>query len=100
MVQEVEVKALSDVGSLRQVLQRVKQHGDQYILKENGEPEAVLLSMDDLELLKRAKADKQKAWDSLFATLRSVHARNAHFSAEEVEADVDAAIKEIRQGRA
>jgi predicted nucleic acid-binding protein len=28
-----------------------------------------------------------------------VHARNAHFSAAEVEADVDAAIREIRQGQ-
>lgn len=99
MIQELDVKALADVAALRDVLRRVKQHGEQYILKENGEAEAVLVPVREVEDLKRRQKLKKQAWDDLFANMREVHALNAGFSAEEVEADVDAAIQEVRQGR-
>ena len=99
MIQELDVKDLANVAALRDVLRRVKQNGEQYILKENDQAEAVLIPVRELEDLKRRRELKQRAWDDLFANMREVHALNAGFSAEEVEADVDAAILEIRRAR-
>ncbi|MCI0442327.1 type II toxin-antitoxin system Phd/YefM family antitoxin [bacterium] len=99
MVKELEVKELNDADYLRRVLNRIKSDGDQFILKENGQPEAALLSVDDWELLKKVKADKEKSWEELFENIKEVHALNAGFSAEEVEADVDEAIQELRRGQ-
>ncbi len=97
MMQELDVKTLVDVAALRDVLRRVKQNGEQYILKENGQAEAVLVPVRELEDLKRRQELRQRAWDDLFANIREVHAQNPGFSAAEVEADVDAAIQEVRQ---
>jgi hypothetical protein len=99
MIQELDIATLGDVAALRNLLHRIKQNGEQYILKENGNAEAVLLPIDDLEFLKRAKATKEQAWDDLFANLAEVHALNRGFSPEEVDADVDAAIRAVRQSR-
>jgi len=99
MVKELDVNVLTDADFGRQLLRRVRENGDQYILKENDQAEAALLSIDDLELLKRVKVDKEKARNALFKVMDAIHERNAQFSAEEVEADVDAAIREIRQGQ-
>lgn len=99
MIQELDVKNLADIAALRNVLRRVKQNGEQYILREDEQAEAVLVPLRDLEDLKRREEIKQRAWDDLFANMREVHALNAEFSAEEVEADVDAAIQELRQAR-
>lgn len=99
MIQELDVKNLADIAELRNVLRRVKQNGEQYILREDEQAEAVLVPLRDLEDLKRREEIKQRAWDDLLANMREVHALNAEFSAEEVEADVDAAIQELRQAR-
>lgn len=99
MIQELDVKNLADIAALRNVLRRVKQNGEQYILREDDRTEAVLVPLRDLEDLKRREEIKQRAWDDLFANMREVHALNAEFSAEEVEADVDAAIQELRLAR-
>jgi len=99
MIQELDVKALFDANILRQILSRVSKGSDQYILKENGQPEAALLSIHDLKLLEQVKERKERAWDDFFENLKEAHALNLDFTAEEVEADVDAAIREIRQGR-
>jgi len=47
-----------------------------------------------------AQQNKQKAWDRLFKNLKKVHAKNRQFTPEEVDADVDEAIKAIRQQQA
>ena len=95
MVKNVDLKDLTNT-KLRKILDAITSE-DQYILKDNGKPRAVLLSLDDLELLKRAKADKEKAWENIFKTIKEVHDLNPNISAEEVDADVDQATKEVRQ---
>ena len=98
MVKNIELKDLVDANRFRQVLEEIKKSDDQYILKDNGHPQAALLSLDDLELLKKAKLLKERTWDDLFKNVGQVHARNKQFSAEEVQADVAEAIKEVRRG--
>lgn len=99
MVKDIDVKALADTRRLRQLLERIKRRGDRYILKEDGQPKAALLSLEDLEFLEKAKADEEKRWDALFKGLRKVHSQNVHVSAEEVDADVDEVIQAVRQSR-
>lgn len=96
MTQELDIKDLADAAALRNVLLHLKKGRVQYVLKENDEPLAMLLSLDEVE---QRKKDKDKAWRDLFHVMDKVHAANDQFSAEEVEADVDAAIQEARQAR-
>jgi len=94
--QDLDVKDLANASRVRQVLSRVKKNGNRYIVTENGEPFALLLP---LEGSKPRKLDKEKAWQELFKLMDSVHARNAYVPVAEVEADVDAAIREVRRAR-
>lgn len=98
MIQELDIKDLVDTAALRNVLLHLKKGRVRYVLKENDEPLAMLLSLDEVEQRKKDK-DKDKAWRDLFQVMDKVHAANDQFSAEEVEADVDAAIQEARQAR-
>jgi hypothetical protein len=96
MVKIIDIGDLTDVKCLRQVLDDIRRNEHEYILEENGQPRAALLSLDDLELLQKARILKDRTWDDLFENLERVHARNMSFSADEVEADIDEAIKELR----
>ncbi len=92
----LEVKGLSKTSRVREALSRVKKNGSRYIVTENGEPVAMLLPLAGG---KPKKKDQEKAWQELFQLMESVQARNAHISVAEVEADVEAAIREIRSAR-
>lgn len=92
----LEVKGLAKTSRVRQALNRVKKDGSRYIITENGEPFAMLLP---LESSKPRKRDREKAWQELFQLMESVHARNVDIPLAEVEADVAAAIREVRRKR-
>jgi len=94
--QDLDVKDLTNARRVRQVLSGVKKNGNRYIVTENGEPFAMLFPLQDS---KPRKQDREKAWQELFKLMDSVHARNAHIPAAEVEADVDVAIREVRRTR-
>ncbi|GEM_PF-2620691 len=98
MIQEqnLDVKELTNASRVRQLLRRVKKNGNRYIVTENGEPFALLLP---LEGGKPRKQDREKVWQELFKLMDSVQARNTHIPVAEVEADVDAAIREVRRTR-
>jgi len=93
---DLDVTELANTIRIRQMLNRVKKNGNHYIVKDKGEPLAILLPLAEIDEWKR---DKEKAWQNLFKVMNSVHARNTRFSAAEVEADVDAAIRGVRRGR-
>ncbi len=97
MEKEIDLKDLTNADSIRQLIARLTNGKDQYIVKDNGQPQAALLSLDDFELLKQARQNKQKAWDRLFQNLEKVQARNPDVSEEQVHADVKEAIQAIRQ---
>lgn len=99
MIKDLDLKDLANAERLRRVLEHVKKGDDHYILKDNDEPQAALLSLDDLEFLKEAKNSRERAWENLFANLKAVHEKNKEFSAEETENDIDEAIKAVRQGQ-
>lgn len=99
MIKELDMNTLTDANLLRQVMDRVKKEGDHHVIKKNGEPEAALLPLEDLDLLRRVAVTKERAWDDFFENLKEVHALNAAFSHTEIEADVDAAIQEVRRAQ-
>ena len=97
MEKDIDLKDLTNSERIRQVLEDIKNGADRYIVKDDGQPQAVLLSLDDLALLKEAKANKKKAWDRLFKHLEQLYARNPGVSEEQVHADVEDAIRAVRQ---
>ena len=99
MVRNIELKDLSSLDDVFQLIKNLKPGEDQFVLNEDGEPKAALLSVQDLELLQNAKQNKKEALKELFSTLDAVHERNAHIPEEEVHADVAEAIAAVRQER-
>ena len=97
MAKNVDWKELTNAQRFREILDDVQNGTEHYILHDNGQARAAMIPLDDLEALENAKQDKEKAWEKLFADLKPVHERNKHFSAEEVDRDVDEAIREMRQ---
>ncbi len=97
VVKEFEIGKRIRSKEFRQVLENVKLDGDQIILKEDGLPQAAILSLDDLALLERAKSMKDKSWKQLRKVLHRVHQKNADFLPEEVDQDVDAAVLAVRR---
>ena len=100
MEKDVDVNDLQDAKRFSEVLENIDNGTDHYIIKDNGQAKAALLSLADLILLKHTKAAKQKAWDRLFKILDRNHARNPDVSENEVHALVAEAIQATRQQHA
>ena len=96
MIKDLTVNDVADVDRFRKILASINNSGDQFIVKEQGKPQAAILPLADLRLLQEVKINKEKAWKELFGNMHDVHALNVNFSAEEVDRDVDEAISAIR----
>lgn len=55
MIQELDIKDLVDTAALRNVLLHLKKGRVRYVLKENDEPLAMLLSLDKSSSEKKTK---------------------------------------------
>jgi len=78
------------------LLEGVRTQGEQYEIQEEGRTVAVLISLEDFQVLQQMQRLKEQAWTDLEALLEKVHARNAHIPPEQVARDVEAAIREVR----
>ncbi|KKU28736.1 MAG: hypothetical protein UX80_C0024G0006 [Candidatus Amesbacteria bacterium GW2011_GWA2_47_11b] len=67
------------------------------IVMRDSEPEAVLMDYEDYKsyVREKKKADTEK----VMRMLERIHKRNAHIPAEEVERDVEEALKYVRSHR-
>ncbi len=67
------------------------------VVMRDSEPEAVLMDYDDYKsyVREKKKADTEK----VMRMLEQIHKRNAHIPAEEVERDVEEALKYVRSHR-
>lgn len=86
-----ELTALKMRGSLGEVLEEVYYKGQEFIIKRGKKPMAVLVPLDEFESFKR----QRKADMGVFEKIR---AKAKGYSAEEIESDVEKALKEVRQG--
>jgi len=82
---------------VKRVLNEVGYGGVQYLVEKFGEPTAVIISVDDFQLLQAAK--RQQATDSLRGTLASIRARNRQLDAGELDALIEEARAEFYQVR-
>ena len=99
MVRNIELKDLNSIDDVFRLIESLKPGEDQFVLNEDGQPKAALLSVQDLELLQSAKQNKKEALAGLFSTMDAVHARNADIPEEQVHADVAEAITAARPGK-
>ena len=70
------------------------------ILERNGKPVAVVIKYADYQQMDTARAERREAaWRELDELLERVHARAQNFADEEIEADIAAAVQEVREQR-
>ena len=81
----------------RSVFDEVTRKGIPYVLTRGSKPEAVLLPYE--EYLKFKKLSDDEADQKFDAMVERLGKLNAKFSDEEVRADVDKAIQEVRKLR-
>ena len=68
-----------------------------YILTRGSKPQAVLIPYE--EYVKYQTWEKESEKERYDRVMKRMQEKNAHFSDEEVEADVEAAIQEVRAER-
>ena len=67
------------------------------VVMRDSKPEKVIIDYDDYIQMK--KKDEKTRNEEFFSMLDKIHARNAHIPAEEVEKDVEEALKYVRSRR-
>lgn len=95
---EVEMNQIIGVTELqrrfRAVFDDVTKNHIPYILMRGSKPEAVLIPYE--EYLKYKKFSDEEANQKFDVLMKRMQKLNAHFSDEEIEADIEAAIQEVR----
>lgn len=86
-----ELTALKVRGNLGEILEKVYYRGDEYIIKRGKKPMAVLIPLDEFENYKKQREKDMKVFDRIRAKAKA-------YSPKEIEADVEHAIKAVRQG--
>lgn len=82
---------------LRAVFDEVAREGVEYVLTRSDQPEAVLIPYNEFaEFAEWREREIVQEFDRAIACLSE---QNAQYSEEEVAADVEAAIQEVRSGR-
>jgi PHD/YefM family antitoxin component YafN of YafNO toxin-antitoxin module len=95
MVKTIDLKRTKEVELIGLVRALQGQDNDHYVIQENGEPLAVLISQAEYERYR--EQDRLKAVEKLQKFLDDVHSKiNHNFSEEEIERDVNEAIHEMR----
>ena len=68
------------------------------VLERNGRPMAVVIKYADYRQMGSARAERREtAWRELDKLLAQVHARTQDFTPEEIQADITAARREVRE---
>ena len=75
--------------TLQNTVDEINRHHEQLVITQNDKPVAVLVTYD---FYQRMLADRRKA----FAYLDNLPTRDLPYSEEEVEADIEQAIREVR----
>ena len=78
------------------LLEEVRRRGEQYAIQEGSETVAVLISPGDFQAIAQRQQLKEAAWTELEILLHKVHARTTHIPSEQVDQDVEDAIRELR----
>jgi prevent-host-death family protein len=103
------VPAAKVKNNFGEVIKRVYENDEVQIIERAGLPVAGIVSMSDIERLYPEKvkqmprlersAKRQRAWDQLIKVMDEMQQGGEQFSEEEVEADIQKAVDEVRYGK-
>lgn len=85
-----KVTALDARRHLGELLESVYHRGDEVIIERAGKPMAVVIPAERYEIMERSR-------ERLFAMIDQVHERNKDLPAEVIQAEVDAAVAQVRR---
>jgi len=74
---------------LGEILESVYYRGDEIVIERAGKPMAVVIPAERYQSMERSR-------ERLFTLIDEIHQRNKDVPYEEVQADVDAAVREVR----
>lgn len=80
-----------------ELLESVYYRGDAVTIERAGKPMAVVVPAADYEAFDAKRREEAK--ERFFAIVDTIHARNAHIPADEVERDVAEALRQVRAER-
>ena len=84
----------------RRVLDEVVHEGTPYVLTRGSRPEAVIIPYQEFLAYQREREERiEQAKKGILDLLALTAERNAHFSEEEIAADIEAAREELYQER-
>jgi len=81
----------------KRLLEDVKSGTIQYIVKDNGQELAVLLSFNDFNNFQRIAKDKAEAKERFFKIVDKIRDSNKDVSYDQIESDVAQAVVEVRK---
>ena len=81
---------------LGEVLEGVFYRGDEVVIERAGKPMAVVIPASMYEQMERRR---KEAWDRMFELIDKAQARNKDVPAELLEAEIEQAIREVREER-
>jgi len=87
-------KATKDFEKL---LEDVKSGTNQYVVKDNGQELAVLLSFNDFNNFQRLAKNKTEAKERFFKIVDKIQKSNKDVPCEQIETDVAQAVGEVRK---
>ena len=77
-------------GKFDKILDEVREEGGEYIIEREGEPVAMLVPMNEFAQWLRVR-------EAYFARIDELRERNKEFDPEEIEKDVEAARRAVRE---
>jgi PHD/YefM family antitoxin component YafN of YafNO toxin-antitoxin module len=96
MIKTIDIAKTTDKELAELIRQFARQNGDHYLLQEDGEPMAALISQEEFERYQKQR--RLQAAEELRNFLKEQRAIMGHdHTEEEVERDVLQAIQEVRR---
>jgi prevent-host-death family protein len=83
------VNALEARRHLGELIESVYHRGDEVIIERAGKPMAVVIPAERYEAMER---NRERLWEMI----EEIHKKNAGADLEEIQREVDAAIREVR----
>lgn len=91
------IEASEAEKNIKNLLEEVSRGSNQYILKQDNQSLAVLLSIEDYNLFKQLVQKKSNDKKKFFKIVNQIRLRNRKIPFEEIEEDVAQAVNEVRE---
>lgn len=94
----MEIQKIVTIGELMQgigqIFEEVAEENTPYILTRDSQPKAALIPYTEYQRLQRLQ--NNELWREVDDLMERMAQRNSHFTDEEIAADIEEAIREVR----